>query len=235
MLNTNKTDYPKTIGVIMDGNRRWAKEQGLPTLKGHKIGYKKVKELMQWAKEFGVSTVYLYAFSTENWHRSKEEVDYLMSIFSRAFSQDAKDFIIEKIRVKFIGQIERFSPILRKSIQLLERTTKNFTGPTLVICLSYGGRAEILEAAKKISRDKTPAEILKFTEEDFSRFLWTAGLPDPQLVIRTSGEVRTSNFLPWQAAYSEWYFTKTYWPAFSKDEFEDILKDFSKREIRQGK
>lgn len=235
MTNINKTNYPKTIGVIMDGNRRWARSQGLPTLKGHEIGYKKVKELMQWAKEFGVTTVYLYAFSTENWHRSKEEVDYLMNLFSRAFGQDSKALIKEKVRVKFVGQIERFSLIIRRGIKFLERATKNFSGPTLVICLSYGGRAEILTAAKKISRTRTPAEIEKFTEEDFSQYLWTTGLPDPELVIRTSGEVRTSNFLPWQTAYSEWFFTKTYWPAFTKNEFVKILKDFSRREIRRGK
>lgn len=235
MSHTSQPNYPKTIGIIMDGNRRWAKSQGLPTMKGHEIGYKKVKELMQWAKEFGVSTVYLYAFSTENWHRPKEEVAYLMNLFLRAFKQDAKDLIKEKIRVKFAGQIERFSPVLKNSIKLLERTTKNFTGPTLVFCLSYGGRAEIVEAVKKIVRTKTPAEITKLTEADFSQYLWTADLPDPELVIRTSGEIRTSNFLPWQTAYSEWHFTKTYWPAFSKKEFEKALKNFSEREVRRGR
>lgn len=235
MPHTTNPNYPQTVGVIMDGNRRWARKQGLPTMKGHEVGYKKVKDLMKWAKEFGVTTVYLYAFSTENWHRSKEEVAYLMNIFLRAFKEDAKALIKENIRVKFAGQIERFSPAIKNSIKLLEKTTKNFTGPTLVFCLSYGGRAEILEAAKKIALAKTPSEIDKMTEEDFAKFLWTAGLPDPQLVIRTSGEIRTSNFLPWQTAYSEWYFTKTYWPALTKEEFKDTLEDFSKREIRRGK
>lgn len=234
MPNDRVSHHPKTIGVIMDGNRRWAKEQGLPTLKGHELGYKKVKELMQWAKELGISTVYLYAFSTENWNRSKEEVAYLMNIFSRAFGKDAKTLIKEKVRVKFAGQIERFSPILRHSIKLLEKTTRNFTGPTLVFCLSYGGQAEIIEALKKIVKEKSPKEIANFTEKDFAQFLWTAGLPDPELVIRTSGEIRTSNFLPWQTAYSEWFFTKTYWPALTKKEFQKILNGFSKREIRRG-
>lgn len=235
MADTDKTNYPKSIGVIMDGNRRWARERGLPTLKGHTMGYKKVKELMRWAKEFGVSTVYLYAFSTENWNRQKEEVSYLMDIFKQAFSQDAKALIKEKVRVKFAGQTERFSPIIRNSIKSLQRITKNFSGPTLIFCLSYGGRAEILAAVKKISREKTAAEIADFNEEDFSRYLWTAGLPDPELVIRTSGEIRTSNFLPWQTSYSEWFFTKTYWPAFTKNEFAKILKDFSKRKRRRGR
>ncbi len=235
MANIDKTNYPKSIGIIMDGNRRWARSQGLSAMKGHEIGYKKVKELMQWAKEFNISTVYLYAFSTENWHRQKEEIGYLMKLFSRAFGRDAKDLIKEKIKVKFAGQIERFSPVLKNSIRLLEKTTKNFSEATLVICLSYGGRAEILTAIKKIVREKTAAEIEMFTEEDFSRFLWTAGLPDPELVIRTSGEKRTSNFLPWQTAYSEWFLTKTNWPAFTKNEFAKILNDFSKREIRRGR
>jgi len=235
MSHTEKMNYPKSIGVIMDGNRRWASEQRLPTMKGHEKGYKKVKDLMQWAKELNIETVYLYAFSTENWDRQKEEVNYLMNLFSKAFNQDSKALIKEKVRVKFAGQIERFSPIIRSGIKSLEKITKNFSGPTLVFCLSYGGRTEILTALKKIAHAKTPAEIDKFTEEDFSRFLWTAGLPDPELVIRTSGEQRTSNFLPWQATYSEWFFTKTYWPALTKDEFENILKDFSKREIRRGR
>jgi len=235
MLNTEKKNYPKTIGIIMDGNRRWARAQGLPTMKGHEIGYKKVKELMQWAKEFNISTVYLYAFSTENWNRQKEEVDYLMNIFTRAFNQDSKELIKEKVRVKFAGQTERFSSIIRHGMKSLEKITKNFSGPTLVFCLSYGGRAEILATVKKIVREKTSAEIDNLTEEDFSRFLWTGGLPDPELIIRTSGEVRTSNFLPWQTAYSEWVFTKTYWPALTKNEFTKILKDFSRREIRRGR
>lgn len=235
MPNNKTSGGPKTIGVIMDGNRRWAKEQGLPTMKGHELGLKKIQELMRWAKEFGISTVYLYAFSTENWNREKEEVDYLMKLFLQTIRDDSKNLIRQKIQVKFAGQIERFSPLIRKSIKALTRITKNFSGPTLVFCLSYGGRAEILTATKKIIREKTPSEIETLNERDFSHFLWTGDLPDPELVIRTSGEVRTSNFLLWQTAYSEWFFSKTYWPAFSKKELQNILEDFSHRQIRHGR
>lgn len=235
MTNIDKINYPKSIGVILDGNRRWAKAHGLPTMKGHEMGYKKVKELMRWARDFNISTVYLYAFSTENWNRQKEEVDYLMAIFSKAFGEDSKSLIKERLRVKFAGQLERFSPTIRFSMKSLEKITKKFSGPNLVFCLSYGGRAEILSAVKKIAKEKTAAEIEEFSEADFSQFLWTGVLPDPELVIRTSGERRTSNFLPWQTVYSEWFFTKTCWPAFTKNEFEKILKDFAKRERRRGR
>ena len=234
-MENKKIRYQKSIGIIMDGNRRWARQQGLPTMKGHDLGYKKIKEVLRWAGDFGITTVYFYAFSTENWNRSKEEVAYLMKIFLKAFGQDAKALMKEKYRVKFVGQIERFSPPIRLAIKKLEKATANFTNGNLVVCLSYGGRAEIVETVKKIVREKSGKEIAQLTENEFSKFLWTAGLPDPELVIRTSGEIRMSNFLPWQTIYSEWFFPKTYWPAFSKKEFKEILEDFSKREIRRGK
>jgi len=233
-MKDNKEKYPKSIGIIMDGNRRWAREQNLSITKGHESGYKKIKEVLHWAKEAGISTLYIYAFSTENWNRSKEEVACLMKIFLQGFVHDAKELIKERFRIKFIGQIERFSPAIRLAIKKLEKATAGFSGGDLAICLSYGGRAEIIEAIKKITSEKTGEEIAALTEDEFSKYLWTANLPSPELVIRTSGEVRTSNFLSWQAAYSEWFFSKTYWPAFSKKEFEEILKDFSQREIRRG-
>jgi len=234
-MENKKTNCPKSIGIIIDGNRRWARRQGLPTTKGHEIGYKKIKEFVRWAKEAGIATVYVYAFSTENWHRSKEEVAYLMKLFLRAFGQDAKELMAEKYRVKFVGQIKRFSLPLRTAIKSLEQATANFKNGNLVFCLSYGGRAEIVEAVKKIAADKTGPEIAKLTENEFSKYLWTAGLPYPELIIRTSGEVRTSNFLPWQSAYSEWFFVKACWPALSHQDFKRVLKEFSEREIRNGR
>ncbi|MBU1102359.1 di-trans,poly-cis-decaprenylcistransferase [Patescibacteria group bacterium] len=234
-MKNNQTKYPQSIGIIIDGNRRWASERGLSVMKGHKFGYDKLKEVLRWAREFGISTVYIYAFSTENWIRKKEEVAYLMKLFLRTFGQGAGALIKEKARIRFVGQIGRFSPAIRMVIKKLEKATANFFGINFIICLSYGGRAEILEAVKKVSSEKTKEEISGLTEEQFSQFLWTAGLPDPQLVIRTSGEIRTSNFLPWQTVYSEWFFPKTYWPDFTKSEFESILEEFSKREIRRGR
>ena len=170
-MENKKTICPKSIGIIMDGNRRWARQQGLPTMKGHEFGYKKIKEVLRWARELGVSTVYLYAFSTENWNRTKKEVAYLMKIFLQAFGQDAKELMKEKYRVKFVGQIERFSPALRLAMKKLEKVTEKFTGGNLAICLSYGGRAEIIETIKKIAREKTDKEIKDLTEEEFSKYL----------------------------------------------------------------
>jgi len=227
--------YPKTVGIIMDGNRRWARERGLSSYSGHDKGYSKLKEVWRWANEFGIATLYVYTFSTENWNRSKEEVGYLMKLFLRMIVKDFKVLTKENIKIRFIGQIERFSLPIRKGIDKLEKATEKFSGGNFVVCLSYGGRAEIVETVKKINDQLSHKQIAVLSEEQFSRYLWTAGLPDPELVIRTSGEIRTSNFLPWQTAYSEWFFTKTYWPAFTKSEFEAILNDFSERDIRRGK
>lgn len=232
----SKTDnYPKSIGIIMDGNRRWAKARGFLPMKGHEAGYDKFKDFVRWAKELGVKTVYVYAFSTENWNRSKDEVGYLMNLFAKVTGVDAKDLIKEKVRVKFVGQTDKFSPAIRFGIKALEKATSKFTGMTLVICVSYGGRAEIISAVKELVKSEGAKNIAKLDEKMFSKYLWTSGNPDPELIIRTSGEVRTSNFLPWQAVYSEWFFTKTLWPAFTKKELEKILCDFAAREVRRGK
>lgn len=228
-------NYPKSIGIIMDGNRRWARGRKLPPVKGHEAGYEKFKEFVRWAKELGINTVYVYAFSTENWKRPDNEVVYLMKLFSRVLGPDAAELINEKVRVKFVGQLDKFPVSIRLGIKSLEAATAKFTGPRLVICVSYGGRAEIISAIKNLVKEKGAKDISKLNEETFSKYLWTAGTPDPELIIRTSGEIRTSNFLPWQSVYSEWFFTKTLWPAFTQKEFIKILEDFSQREIRKGK
>ncbi len=233
---TDKTkNYPKSVGIIMDGNRRWARAKGLDVFKGHEAGYERFKDFVGWAKEFGVRTVYVYAFSTENWNRSKSEVGYLMKLFANVVGGEAKNLVKKKVRVKFVGQTDRFSPSIRFGIRNLERATAKFAGINLVICVSYGGRAEILSAIKKLTKEKSSKELSKIDEGMFEKYLWTAGFPDPELIIRTSGETRTSNFLPWQSVYSEWFFSKSMWPAFTKKEFEKILDDFSSREIRRGR
>ncbi|MBX4215707.1 di-trans,poly-cis-decaprenylcistransferase [Candidatus Parcubacteria bacterium] len=228
-MDVVKKNFPKHIGIVMDGNRRFARGKGWPVYRGHEAGYEKLKEFVRWAKESGVRTVYAYAFSTENWKRTKEEVSYLISLFERAIIKEADELTREGIRVKFIGQLGEFSPKLQAAMRKLEKETKD-NSPTLVLAVSYGGRAELVAAAERARKEKGP-----LTEEKLAKHLSTAGLPDPELIIRTSGEIRTSNFLPWQAAYSEWYFTKTLWPALTKKEFLDILGDFSKRERRNGK
>jgi undecaprenyl diphosphate synthase len=225
-------EAPKAIGVILDGNRRFAKERGLPTLEGHRAGFEKVKELMRWAKELDIRTVYIYAFSTENWNRAPDEVSYLMQLFAQAFSGELIDEIVEDDgRVVFLGDRSRIPSALVQEMERTEERTRNGKGGTLAVCLSYGGRAEILAAANKLIREGKEIE----SEEAFSAALWSAGLPDPDLIIRTSGEQRLSGFLTWQSVYSELFFTDTKWPAFTKEEFLSIIEEYATRERRKGK
>lgn len=218
------------MGVIMDGNRRWAKERGLPTALGHRAGYKKLKEVVSWAKEAGVSNVIVYAFSTENWERSKKEIEALLSLFKGALKQQDV-FRKQKTRVRFIGQVERFPNGVKNSIKEMEDATKEYKEMNLFVALSYGGRAEIVSAVNKLLEEKAKS----VSEKEFSSYLWTANTPDPELIIRTGGEKRLSNFLAWQSVYSELFFTDTYWPAFTKREFKSILAEYEKREERKGK
>ncbi len=215
----------------MDGNRRYAREHNLPLLEGHRKGYEKLKELCRWAEEAGIASVIVYAFSTENWQRPKPEVTYLLKLFKFVLTHELGILLRDGVRVRCIGQREKFSPSLQKLIVEAEEKTKNNKRLTLVLALSYGGRAEILAATKKLINQK----ITNPTEADFSNALWTAGVPDPDLIIRTSGEQRLSGFLPWQTVYSELAFTPTLWPALTRDEFFQILEDYNGRERRKGK
>jgi undecaprenyl diphosphate synthase len=225
---------PQCIGVIMDGNRRWAKERGLVGTAGHLAGYEKLKEFLDWANEAGIKYVIAYAFSTENWKRDPVEVEYLMNIFRLALGKSTEEFKDKKVRLKIIGDKERLPKDIQELILKAEEKTKDGE-LCLALAISYGGRAEILSAVKKLVAEKSSEEIQKLEEKDFSDYVWTKDIPDPDLIIRTSGEVRTSNFLPWQSAYSEWFFLNTYWPAITKAEFEKILFDYSSRKRRLGK
>ncbi len=217
----------------MDGNRRWAKAKGLPTFEGHRRGHQRLKELVSWAKEAGIACVIVYAFSTENWNRSKEEVSYLMKLFRLVFQKELAEIKREGVRVICIGERERFSKDLQEMMDKAEKETEGGNGVTLVLALSYGGRAEVVAAARALARAAlAPAEV---TERVFEKFLWTAGLPDPDLIIRTGGEQRLSGFLPWQSVYSELFFTNTFWPDFGREEFNEILAAFARRERRHGK
>lgn len=225
-------EVPKAIGVILDGNRRWAKEQGLEPFEGHREGSERVKDLVRWAREVGISTVYIYAFSTENWNRAEEEVSYLMKLMAKFFSEGiVTEIEKEDGRVVFLGDRSRIPQALVQEMERAEERTRSGKGGTLAVCLSYGGRAEIIAATNKLIREGK--EIAG--EEDFSRALWSAGLPDPDLIIRTSGEQRLSGFLTWQSVYSELFFTDTKWPAFTKEEFLSILEEYATRERRKGK
>ncbi len=214
----------------MDGNRRFARERDIPKVEGHLLGYAKAIEVLRWCREEGVQYVTLYAFSTENWRRSPEEVSYLLELFATKLPE-LSEVQKEGGAVVFIGDVARFGEPLVGVMRSIE--AKNPTHPTgtVVVALSYGGRLEIVTAINKLLADgKT-----EVSEEDFSKELWTADIPDPELIIRTGGEQRLSNFLPWQSVYSELFFTPTYWPEFSKEEFISILDDFAARERRQGR
>ena len=225
---------PQCVGIIMDGNRRWAKWRGLPTAEGHRRGYKKLKEIVLLCKKIDIRNIIVYAFSTENWNRSEEEIDNLMNLFRVLVFKEMEWLKKEKVRIKFVGQIERLASDIQSGIKDLEKETEKGLH-TLYIAVSYGGRAEILSAVKKIVREKTPQEIESLEEQDFSRFLWTGDMPDPDLIIRTSGEKRLSNFLTWQSTYSELFFPEMYWPSFTKKDFLEIIERYKERKIRKGK
>ena len=212
------------LAVIMDGNGRWAKARRLPRLMGHRAGADALDRVMHWCKEAGIEYLTVYAFSTENWKRSKDEVSGLMKLLSHFIHAKEKELVANGVRFRVIGRREDLSKKLQKEIAALEERTAGGAF-TLVVALSYGSRDEIVRAAMKFKGS---------TEEEFAACLDTAGIPDPDLIIRTSGELRLSNFLMWQAAYSEFYFTDKYWPDFDKAEFDKALANFAKRERRMG-
>ena len=212
------------LAIIMDGNGRWAKAHRRPRLMGHRAGAETLDQVMHWCKEAGIRYLTVYAFSTENWKRSKDEVSGLMKLLSHFIHAKEKELVANGVRFRVIGRREDLSKKLQKEIATLEEKTAGGAF-TLVVALSYGSRDEIVRAAMKFKGS---------TEEEFAACLDTAGIPDPDLIIRTSGELRLSNFLMWQAAYSEFYFTDKFWPDFDKVEFDKALASFAKRERRMG-
>lgn len=222
---------PLSVGIIMDGNRRWAKTKGLATLEGHRQGFEKLKETILWSKEVGVKYLTVYAFSTENWSRAEEEVGYLINLFRSVISGISKDAKEKDIRIIFLGERHRFAKDMQDAMGEAEEETKTCGTMTLAVALSYGGRQEILDAIHRIPKDN----LEHITEDEFSALLWTKDVMNPDLIIRTSGEERLSNFLLWQSAYSEFFFSKTLWPDFSKQEFLSILNEYQERERRIGK
>lgn len=222
---------PACIGIIMDGNRRWARERSLPTLEGHRLGYAKAKEAAEWCRNAGVKTMILYAFSNENWNRSPEEVAYLVDIFNTIIFEEAEEFRKENGAIRFLGDLTRFGEAFVAQTRHLEDTNPANPSLTVAIALSYGGRQEITRAVNMLLEEKRSM----VGEADIAAHLYTAGLPDPDLIIRSSGEQRLSNFLPWQGIYSELYFSPTFWPAFTEEEFKRILNHYANRERRMGK
>ena len=232
-----EADYGvRHVAIIMDGNGRWATNRGWPRLAGHRRGAERIKEIVRVAPEFGIRYLTVYAFSTENWKRSTEEVLGLMGLFARYIEREADALSAQGVRLRFIGHRGRLDAKLKRLMAGIEERTAGNSRLVLTIAINYGGRDEIARAAAQLARDYAaglvPEEALD--ELSFAARLDTAGLPDPDLVIRTSGETRTSNFLPWQAAYSEYEFTPTLWPDFSPGELVEILRRFGGRERRFG-
>lgn len=214
----------------MDGNGRWAKERRRARLSGHRAGAKTLDAVMRYCREAGIRYLTVYAFSTENWKRSKEEVSGLMKLLSSFIKAKGKTLVKERVSFRVIGRKTDLPPELQREIAALEEKTAGGEF-TLAVALSYGGRAEIVDAAKAWAASGAKGEL---TEEEFSKFLYAPDIPDPDLIIRTSGECRTSNFLIWESAYSEWYFTDVYWPDFDRAEFDRALESYSRRERRMG-
>ena len=224
------------VAIIMDGNGRWATQKGWPRLVGHRKGAERVKEIVRAAPDMGIKWLTVYAFSTENWKRSTEEVLGLMAIFARYIEREAEKLARAGVRLRFIGERGRLDPKLQRLMAGIEARTAGNDRLNLSVAVNYGGRDEIVRAVRKIA-EAAAAGILDpkhLTEAAFAEALDTGGLPDPDLVIRTSGETRTSNFLPWQAAYAEYEFTETLWPDFTPEELAAIVQRFSNRERRFG-
>lgn len=226
-------EVPCHLGIIMDGNRRWAKEKALPSIEGHRKGAEKVKQIAGYCKTKGIKVLTLYSFSTENWNRAQEEVDFLMRLGGIFLEKEIKELHADGAKLFVIGQKEKLPVSLQEKIGQAEDLTKNNRNLTLVFAISYGGRAEIAQAVKKMLQENiSPDDV---TEEKIGNHMYTSGLPDPDLIIRTSGEQRTSGFLLWQSAYSEWYFTEKYWPEFSEDDLDEALAEYARRQRRFGK
>jgi len=228
---------PSHVAIIMDGNGRWAKKRILNRVKGHERGLEVVRTIVRTSREIGISVLTLYAFSTENWQRPKTEVTALMMLLKSFLKSELKDMQDNNIRLNTIGQTERLPDDVRELLYETIRLTEKNSGMVLNLALSYGGRAEILRMVQNIAKKAESGEIKpdSITEQVISDHLYTKGMPDPDLMIRTSGEMRISNFLLWQIAYSEFFITDTLWPDFGKDEYVKILKNYQSRERRFGK
>lgn len=233
----DKNSMPKSIAIIMDGNRRWAREHGLATALGHKKGAEVLENTARYCNKIGIESLIVYAFSTENWKRTKEEVTAILSLLNRYLDKFLEDAHLDNIKLHMIGDIDSLPDALKNKMYKMEERTKNNTGLKFNIAFNYGGRAEIVRACKLIAQDVLDGKTkIKDIDEDmFSNNLYTKGLPDPDLVIRTSGELRTSNFLPWQITYSEFLFLQKYWPDFTNDDVDKACEEYLKRQRRKGK
>lgn len=231
MKNENNL-IPQHIGIIIDGNRRWAKSKNLPTFEGHRIGYDKIKEVADYALEKGVKILSIYAFSTENWKRNQDEVNYLLSLFKLLLEKEVKDLLNKGIKLRILGDKSNITVDLQQAINKAEDLTSGADKAILNICFNYGGRDEIVKAVQKIVASQMSAADV--TEDVIRKNLYTQNTPDPDFIIRTSGEQRLSGFLTWQSVYSELYFVKKMWPDFTKEDLDLALEEYTNRQRRFG-
>lgn len=224
---------PRHIAIIMDGNGRWAAKRGQPRLAGHRAGTENIRRIIRGAVEQGIEYLTLYAFSTENWSRPKDEVEGLMNIIGDVIERELDELHAEGVQLRHIGHLEGLHPELRQKVEHAMEITRNNDRLILTLAFNYGGRDELICAVKRMIQDQVKPEDVN--EELIGSYLFTASIPDPDLVIRTSGEMRTSNFLIWQATYAEWYFTPTLWPDFDQKELIEAIQAYSHRERRFGR
>ncbi|MBN2057939.1 MAG: isoprenyl transferase [Candidatus Saganbacteria bacterium] len=222
-------NIPQHIAVIMDGNGRWAKAKGLPRIAGHREGAESLRAVLKACAEFGVKYLTVYAFSTENWRRPDEEVEFLMELFSNTIDNEIDELMENKVKLHFLGRLDRFSDELRKKMSASTAKTKGNDRITLNVMVNYGGRAEIVDAVNELLSSKK-----KVTEQDIQDHLYTRNVPDPDLLIRTASEMRVSNFLLWQIAYAELFVTPTLWPDFRRNQLKEAIEDYQKRVRKFG-
>jgi undecaprenyl diphosphate synthase len=228
---------PRHVAVIMDGNGRWAKERGLPRVMGHRRGVDALKDLLRCCRDWGIEALTVYAFSTENWNRPSEEVEFLMTLFERVIKRELAEMMAENVRINVAGNLAALSPSLRAEMEHAMEATAANQGIRFTVATNYGGRQEILQACRTIAAQAQQGtlQLEDIDEVLFERHLYTSGICDPDLLIRTSGEMRLSNFLLWQMAYSEIYVTNTLWPDFDREEFHQALSSYQQRDRRFGK
>jgi undecaprenyl diphosphate synthase len=231
-MKTSNPTTPRHLGIILDGNRRWAKQSGLPKLEGHRKGYENLKTVCEAALDAGIEYVSAYVFSTENWNRSKTEVNYLMRLLKWVATEEVDEFLKKNIRVRFAGTKERLNKDIVRLIEAAEEKTKHCNRGELILCLNYGGHQELVDAAAKLVADGLKPE--QVTEDELEKRLYVPDVPPVDLIIRTSGEQRLSNFMLWRAAYSELMFVETHWPDFSGQDLKDCLSEYAKRHRRFG-
>ena len=225
---------PRHIAIILDGNGRWAKKRGLPRTAGHAAGSETFRKIATYCKNIGVEYLTVYAFSTENWKRPEEEVSTIMKLLNRYLEEAIATMEKDKIKMKIFGNVEGLSPQLRALVEKTDEISKKYEGFQANICLNYGGRDEIVNAAKRYAQDLAEGKVSELTEDVFSNYMYSAGIPDPDLLIRPGGEKRISNFLLWQCAYSEFYYTDVLWPDFSEKELDKAIAEFKSRDRRYG-